>query len=934
MGRLLVVLVSLCAAAVGSTGQETFLNFESPPIHPLRVSPDGTRLFAVNTADNRLVVWNLANPDAPALLKEIPVGLEPVSITARSEDEVWVVNHLSDSVSVVSVSAGRVLHTLRVVDEPTDVAFAAGRAFVTAAARDEVAVFDLATFAPLGTIPIFGKDPRALAVSPAGDRLYVMVHHSGNRTTFVGTDLAPPQPAPDNPALPPAPEVSLIVSLDDPAWAPLVPYDLPDVDVVEIDPTSLSITREISGVGTTLYDLAVHPGSGDLFVVNTEARNTVRFEPVLRGHCIDSRVTRISMGEPAEVTPTDLNPDIDYGLLPNPAALATALAEPGAVLVDAGAARLYVAAQGTDRVGVLDLDGNVLDRIDLGPAPGPVGGASPTAGIRGPRGLALHPDSGRLYVFNRFSNSVSVVDPAAGQVLHELPVGAHDPTPVETSVGRRFLYDAKLSGNGTMSCAACHVDGDVDFLAWDLGNPAGEMFPAPDDQPFPFNQLLEDMHPMKGPFMTQTLKGLTGVGSLHWRGDKPTFQDFNPAFDGLMGGSELPVDDMELFAAFGTSIVFPPNPNQPLDRQYSDQPPETNQAAGLDAFLNMTFPFVPLAADLACASCHDPGNGTNGFVMGQLVDFGSPQMKIPQLRSSYRKLGFSKEPGPAKSGFGFGHVGSHESVRGFLDSLIFDAWPTDIKDDIDAFVMAFDTGTAPLVGYQARAFQGNWSEPEVQAQWVLMSSRAAAGDIDLTARGLLDGETRSLLYDPLADVLLTDRAADPPLSLPELEVLLTAGDTDLLFTGVAPGSGQRIALDRDLDGVLDGDEGVVRYGPATAGCAGEPRIDVNSEPALGNAQFGIVGEAAPPLGTGLLAVSPEIGHLTASGLTILVNLLSPESLLLLVASDANGSVVMPAPIPTSPALAGLEVYLQFAWNDGCSPAGYAASAGLVVTIQP
>jgi YVTN family beta-propeller protein len=931
MGRLLIVLVSLCTVAGLATGQEAFLNFESPPIHPLRVSPGGSRLFAVNTADNRLVVWSLANPDAPALLKEIPVGLEPVSIAARSEDEVWVVNHLSDSVSVVSVSAGRVLHTLRVVDEPTDVAFAAGRAFVTAAARDEVAVFDLATLAPLGTIPIFGKDPRALAVSPAGDRLYVMVHHSGNRTTFINPEDSPPQPLPGNPALPPAPEVALIVSLDDPAWAPLVPYDLPDVDVVEIDPVTLAVTREISGVGTTLYDLAVHPTSGDLFVANTEARNTIAFEPVLRGHCIDSRITRISVGETAVVTPVDLNPDVDYALLPNPAALATALAEPAAIVVDAGAARLYVAAQGTDRVGVLDLNGNVLDRIEVGPSQG---AGIQTANKRGPRGLALHPGSGRLYVFNRFSNSVSVVDPLAGSVLNELPVGAHDPTPLVTSVGRRFLYDAKLSGNGTMSCASCHVDGDVDFLAWDLGNPDGEMVLAPEDQPFPFNQLLEDIHPMKGPFMTQTLKGLTNVGALHWRGDKPTFSDFNPAFDGLMGGSELPTGDMDLFAAFGTSIVFPPNPNQPLDRQYSDQPAETNQAAGQSAFLGMVFPFVPLAADLSCSSCHDPGNGTNGFVMGQLVEFASPQMKIPQLRSSYRKLGLSVAPGPSKSGFSFGHHGSHETILDFLGNTVFDAWPVDIKDDIEAFLMAFDTGTAPLVGYQARAHQGNWSDPEVQAQWVLLSSRAAAGDIDLTARGLLNGETRSLLYDPLAGVLLRDRAADLPLTLPELETLLTAGDADLVFTGVSPGSGLRIALDRDLDGVLDGDEGVLRYGPATAGCAGEPTIGVNSDPTLGNALFGIVGESAPPLGTGVLAVSPDQGHLTVNGLTILVNLLSPESLLLLVAADANGSVVLPAPLPDSAILAGLEVSLQFAWNDGCSPTGYAASSGLEVTIQP
>ena len=34
----------------------------------------------------------------------VSVGLEPVSVAVRSEHEVWVVNHVSDSVSVVDVS--------------------------------------------------------------------------------------------------------------------------------------------------------------------------------------------------------------------------------------------------------------------------------------------------------------------------------------------------------------------------------------------------------------------------------------------------------------------------------------------------------------------------------------------------------------------------------------------------------------------------------------------------------------------------------------------------------------------------------------------------------------------------------------------------------------------------------------------------------------
>ena len=33
----------------------------------------------------------------------VPVGMEPVAVAARTNDEVWVVNHLSDSISIVDV---------------------------------------------------------------------------------------------------------------------------------------------------------------------------------------------------------------------------------------------------------------------------------------------------------------------------------------------------------------------------------------------------------------------------------------------------------------------------------------------------------------------------------------------------------------------------------------------------------------------------------------------------------------------------------------------------------------------------------------------------------------------------------------------------------------------------------------------------------------
>jgi DNA-binding beta-propeller fold protein YncE len=253
---------------------------------------------------------------------------------------------------VVSVARRIVTDTLLVKDEPADVAFAHGRAFVTAARRNQIHVFDLVTHSNLAVIPVMGQNPRALAVSPDGRHIYAAFALSGNRTTIIPAAKAPAQSPPTRITNAP-PRVGLVVDAADMNWASALQYTMPDHDVVEIDAASLAVTRYFSGVGTVNFGLAVHPASGDLFVANTDARNLVHFEPQLRGHIALNRVSRIASGD-GSVTAFDLNAGVDYATLPNPAALATALAQPTAMVFDASSSSLYVAAFGTDRIARLD----------------------------------------------------------------------------------------------------------------------------------------------------------------------------------------------------------------------------------------------------------------------------------------------------------------------------------------------------------------------------------------------------------------------------------------------------------------------------------------------------------------------------------------------------------------------------------------------------
>jgi YVTN family beta-propeller protein len=587
-------------------------------------------------------------------------------------------------------------------------------------------------------------------------------------------------------------------------------YTVLDHDVAEIDTESLTVTAHFSGAGTNLFDLAVHPVTGDLWVTNTEALNLTRFEPALRGHFEDNRVTKVALpgGVPSAF---DLNAGVNYSTLPNPSAQATALAQPTALSMAADGSHLWVAAFASDRVAKVLTSGTVAARVDLRPAGG-------SRVMRGPRGLAWQQNHQRLYVMNKLANSVSVIDTAAGTLIAEVPAGTHDPTPSIVKEGRGFLFDARLSGNGTMSCASCHIDADRDGLAWDLGDPGGEMITVQGKDTASGETTFVDrvMHPMKGPMVTQTLRGLhDGTGLMapfHWRGDRPTLQSFNPTFEKLMGGSQLSTADINAMADYLNTLRHHPNPNEQLDRT----PPllfgNGNTTVGRTLFNQ---------SNTHCATCHALPNTTGNNIDQMSLVSSTQPVKDPSIVLAYQKLFFFPQFGSESlSGFGMLHDGTGSSLPTVHPYTAPGLANVQQFADVKAFILTLDTGTAPAVGYDLTVTTDNRTAAAVLNDLSTMEGQVAQSHCDLIVRGVLQGRTRAFRYycDNAVCSYLSDRFSEPGITGATLLEMLTPGDS-LTWLGVPRGQGIHFGGDRDGDSVLDADEAVPVPAVTTSGPA-------------------------------------------------------------------------------------------------------------------
>ena len=483
-----------------AVGHPTFV---SPHANPIAIS--GDQVFVVNTPSGTV---DMIDAVTQKLAHRIPVGVDPVSIAVRPDGrEVWVSNHVSDSVSVIdndrnSPAYLNVIATIQefdskratMFDEPVGIAFANNeKAYVALSSENQIAVVDVTTRKVTKRLKIPAQDPRAIKVRDG--KLYVIPFESNNRTQLSGGNKDKID--------------GDLVTFD--AWEHSIVHnnvlslghvvdivkhaDVPDRDLFIFDTGTDKLIETVDTLGTLLYGLTVD-SQGTVFVAQTDARNDVNGRAGTKKHDLSqlqnraflNRITRVPFGSGKAAVPEfiELEP-----LPPQHPEPGQAFATPFAIEVSQDDSTLVVSAAASDKLFTVDAkSGVVLGRIDVEAIP---------------RGIALqHQAEGKLaaaWVLNAVANTVSLVDlsnPTAPRVT--ATVTLNDPTHPAVKRGRIAFETAAASSTGTFSCASCHPDGHTDQLLWVLKTPIVTGG----------NQIM--------PRSTMPVRGLRDTEPYHWDG--------------------------------------------------------------------------------------------------------------------------------------------------------------------------------------------------------------------------------------------------------------------------------------------------------------------------------------------------------------------------------------------------------------------------------
>ncbi len=429
-GRLAGLLLTIAGAISAGVRYPT-------PIE-LAVSAGGDRVFVLCEGTDEVAVIEAKTGKVTA---RIPVGRVPKGLYLAG-GAAYVANSWSDTVSVIDTATLQVLRTLKAGFEPNAV-FANGAAIFTAnRIGNDISVIDAASGIE-GRRLSAGRGASYLTPSPDGRSLYC-THIYPN----IGRHREPPQS---------------------------------EITIVDTEHQIVRDRQSLPNVAGVFH--VAFSNDGRLGIAcQLRPKNLIPLAQVEHGAVFGDSLTLFGadVGEPVQVLIDELE---RYYTMPF------------GIVIAPDKSTAYISTTGANSVTVIDLK-RLLDFVraaspaarralanDLSASAHFVTARIPVG--RSPKGLALSPDGGILYVANRLDDTVSVIETATRKVARIIELGG--PTELTPQRrGERLFFDARFAFHGGFSCSNCHLESTFDGLQWDL-EPDGFGKDIVD------NRLLEDV---------------------------------------------------------------------------------------------------------------------------------------------------------------------------------------------------------------------------------------------------------------------------------------------------------------------------------------------------------------------------------------------------------------------------------------------------------
>ncbi len=538
----------------------------------LAVTPDGKKILVTAQEGNKLIVLDAITHK---IISDIPVGKKPHTVILNAEGtKAYVSNQWSNTISVIDMASLKVERTLRTGWGPSGIDLSKDEKtlFVANTYANDFSFIDLTTGQEIKRLDA-GNNPIGLKVSPDGKMVYVSSRKSNE-----------------------------------------VPYRTPnetEVTIANVDKGEV-VARKLFKNSVMLENLTFTP-SGDLALCTLmRPKNLVPAAQLENGWMMDHGFGVIETGGSGRVIQFLLDaPDSYYP-------------DPFEIKVSADGAKAYVTSAGVNVVSVIDL--NEVRKLVADATPDSIANYADNLGLSdkyivkrikvgwNPKGMAFSPDGKLLYVAERFSDRLAVINTENLAVVDSFDLGG----PKRISFvrkGQRLFYNAGHTFQNEYSCSSCHPDGTEDGLTYDMAG--GGM--------------------ARNLTNTQSLCKLNGTAPYKWNGHNVSVymqcgMRFSKFVTRTQGFSNEGLD--QLVAFIFRNLDNPPNP-------YHDPSGKLTaaQERGKEIFdRTKTNDGKEIPPQGRCITCHSGDKLTNRKMedVGSLSDTDSPSLfDTPALNNIY-----------------------------------------------------------------------------------------------------------------------------------------------------------------------------------------------------------------------------------------------------------------------------------------------------------